>query len=932
MTKQRVRKMGGLKDSIEEIDKLLLPGGDLELAEEKVEMVLKALSSSHSQIEVARVYIQAAQVKVELGKYKETESYGLRALDLLRDTAEHRLRGKAQWCLGRAYFYLGKIDKSRMFFEDSLSTYRTIGDEQGKLDAVNGLTLIDFAASDWLSAKKRLKYAYQINQESGNRRGMALCLTNLATVSILLGEHNAAEKALKESIKIKEELGDLLLLTHSWISLSRLYLRERRWSEASGLIQKAREVSEGHTLSRQLAMSLESEGQLYFERKEYAKAEKSYLKALKIGERISPEGDIVSEVSRKLADLYVAIKEFDKAVKYGQRALEVSTKLGDRFEQGCCHRALAVAYHLKGLRDRSQEEFAKAISILRSIGDRFELAHTLLAQGELRGELELLQEAQRLFAQIQGAEFYQALALLQIAKAEPSCKVAVEYLREAEKILRAKGEGEKLKEVESLKVELNRKLIQPTTEKYKVLKGLASPGVGDIFEGLVRELEADQGFIAYRSRGEMVIGRTHNLAQEEASKVLSLLSDENGFQAGEPFILYDTALDDRFSSLGAGSVMITSFTSGGNGEAGGYLYLARLREREPFLEKEYDLFYTLSHLAEKAISEQRQRELEEELVSLKRGSKIITHSPKMLRVMEVIELAKNTDATILLMGETGTGKDFLARKIHQGSHRGDKSFVEIHCGPMPKELVESELFGHERGAFTGAISRKLGRLELAAGGTLFLNEIGELPESTQVKLLRFLDTNELERLGGNETIKVDTRVIAATNRDLKAEVDRGRFRKDLYYRLNMFSVELPPLREREEDIPLLAQHFLKLYGDKHEKKIQGMAPEVLRALMEYDWPGNIRELEHVIEVMVIAARDGEEIGSELLPNALLKSFPPGGSCTLPGKLASIEKEAICDALKRTKGIKTRAAQILGIHEATLRSKMKKYKIEGVMDN
>ncbi len=936
MTKPGVKKMAELSDLIEEVDRLLLPGGDLDLAEERVEVALKTLSSSHSQIEVARVYTQAAQIKVELGKYKETEAYGLRALELLRDTAEHKLRGKAQWCLGRAYIYLGEIDKSRMFFEDSRSTYRTIGYKQGELEALNGLIHLDFIGSDWSSAKKKLKYAYQINQESGDRRGMALCLTNGATVSILLGEHNAAEKALIESIEIKETLGDPLLLTHSWLSLARLYLRERRWSEASKLIQKAKKVSKEHTFSRELVMSLESEGELYFQQKEYAKAEKSYLDALKIGEQISPEGDVVAELCRKLADLYVAIEkpDPDKAIEYGQRGLKVSTKLGDRFEQGCCHRPLAVAYHLKGLRDRSQGEFAKAISVLRSIGDRFELAKILLTQGELSGRGDLLREARRLFAQIQGADFYQALTKMELAKVEPSFRSAIGHLREAEEIFRAEGEEKELKRVEAVKGELNKRLTQPTTQKYKVLRDLASPQLGEVFEGIFRDLKADQGFVAYRNNGKMKIEGSHNLTQEEATKVLSLLTGNNDLQPGEPFILYDTGLDDRFSSLGAGSVMIAPFASRSEGEADGYLYLARQGDKEPFLDKEYDLFYSLSHVAEKAISEERQRELERELASLKRqlrlSGEIVTQDPRMLRVLDEVEVMKDAGYPVLIMGESGTGKELIAKLIHSSGARKGKPFKAINCGAIPENLLESELFGHERGTFTGAYFQKKGKLEKADGGTVFLDEIGELSPKLQVKLLRVLEEGKLERVGGNTSIRFDVRIIAATNKDLYQATLDGSFREDIYYRIEGATLWLPPLRERKDDIPLLCDHFIKLYGEKFKKKVRGITPEALELLMEYDWPGNVRQLKRAIEVAVsrIEGEEGE-VTLELIRRGTpwkQKQALPQKAASLPEELAVVEKERCLRALKKCNWKITEAANMLGVPRTTLHNKMKKLNI------
>lgn len=265
--------------------------------------------------------------------------------------------------------------------------------------------------------------------------------------------------------------------------------------------------------------------------------------------------------------------------------------------------------------------------------------------------------------------------------------------------------------------------------------------------------------------------------------------------------------------------------------------------------------------------------------------------------------------------------------------------MEIHCGAIPKELVESELFGHERGAFTGAVSRKLGRVELAEGGTLFLNEVGELPESTQVKLLRFLDSSELERVGGNKTIRVDTRIIAATNKDLEAAMERRTFRKDLYYRLNVFRVELPPLRERKEDIPLLVHHFIKFYGDKYGKKIQGIAPRVLQAMMEYEWPGNVRELKNEVERAAILANSGwitPEVLSERVreqkPRSSeetwnLRELPQGSSSQ--EVLRNLKRQMTEEALQRCKGNRTKTAQLLGITRQGLSKRLRAYReVEG----
>lgn len=235
-------------------------------------------------------------------------------------------------------------------------------------------------------------------------------------------------------------------------------------------------------------------------------------------------------------------------------------------------------------------------------------------------------------------------------------------------------------------------------------------------------------------------------------------------------------------------------------------------------------------------------------------SAIIGTSEPMRRVFEAIALVAPTEATVLILGGSGTGKELVAQAIHANSPRRADPFITVNCASLPETLLESELFGHERGAFTGATERRIGRFELAHGGTMFLDEIGELTSASQTKLLRVLQSQEFERVGGSQTLKVDVRVIAATNKDLEAAVQAGQFREDLWYRLNVFPLTIPPLSERRDDIPLLVEHFLKSYAERHRRRLRGLTPRALDLFMRYDWPGNVRELEHAIERAVILAR------------------------------------------------------------------------------
>ncbi len=319
--------------------------------------------------------------------------------------------------------------------------------------------------------------------------------------------------------------------------------------------------------------------------------------------------------------------------------------------------------------------------------------------------------------------------------------------------------------------------------------------------------------------------------------------------------------------------------------------------------------------------------LKVEVAQASRATELVGASDALRAVLEQVQLVAPTDATVLLQGETGTGKGLIAQRIHEQSNRRGRSFVKVDCGAIPPTLIESELFGHEKGAFTGATRRKPGHFALANGGTLFLDEIGELPRELQVKLLRALHDGEVQRIGSTEIEKVDVRVIAATNRDLDRAVDNGEFRSDLYYRLAVFPIVLPPLRKRREDIPLLTAYFVGRAATSLRKTIKVIPGDVTDALAAYDWPGNVRELRNVVErAMILSRGETLELGSPLDPRR--SQHVPAGS-TSTKDLAAVERRHIVDVLAQCGGkIKGtgNAAEQLGLKPSTLRSRMKKLQI------
>ena len=318
------------------------------------------------------------------------------------------------------------------------------------------------------------------------------------------------------------------------------------------------------------------------------------------------------------------------------------------------------------------------------------------------------------------------------------------------------------------------------------------------------------------------------------------------------------------------------------------------------------------------------RELLNQLKKKYSFENIIGKSAPMKKVFEIVELVAPSRANVLIYGESGTGKEMIADAIHHNSPRRDKPYVKVHCAALPETLLESELFGHEKGAFTGAIMRKRGRFELASLGTIFLDEIGEISLKTQVKLLRVIQEREFERVGGEQSVKVDVRIISATNKNLKEEIERGNFREDLYYRLDVVSIHVPPLRDKKDDIPLMVHKFIEDFSSENNKEIEGITNGALKLLMSYKWPGNVRELRNVIESIVVLTKSKVITEQDLPPDILSKDERSYLKLQAGVDLGEAEKRLILFTLENTGGNKTKASEILRIGRKTLHRKLAEY--------
>ncbi len=476
--------------------------------------------------------------------------------------------------------------------------------------------------------------------------------------------------------------------------------------------------------------------------------------------------------------------------------------------------------------------------------------------------------------------------------------------------------------------------------------------VGPILETISRRMGMSRGTLALFDRvtGNISIEAAHGLSSRQRERGIYRFGEGitgRVVETGKPIVVPKISDEPLFLNrtgarrrLGDKEISFTCVPILLESEVVGTLSVDRPYDPSRSFDEDVRLLSIIASMITQAVrlrrevqAERRQLEaentrLQEELKGRFRPANIIGNSKAMQVVFDLISQVSGSAATVLIRGESGTGKELVAHAIHYSSQRAERPFIRVNCSALPESLVESELFGHEKGAFTGAIYRHVGRFELANGGTVFLDEIGDLHPAVQVKLLRFLQEREFERVGGTETIKSDVRIIAATHVDLEKQVAEARFRQDLYYRLNVFPIYIPPLRERKTDIPLLADHFVEQYSRENGRHITRISTPAIDMLMSYHWPGNVRELENCLERAVLVSTD-QVIHSHHLPPTLQTAEASGTrfSGTLEEKLGAMEKEFILDALKSTRGNMSEAARLLGLTERVMGLRVRKYDID-----
>ncbi len=905
------------------------------------------------------------------GDYSESIKLCEKANNLLALSALHGRVGRVQWLLYKNYSALGNLGRAEVCIRDAFAFFRRINDQEGMIDALNGLGKLAFIKCDF---KKAVQYVNDsIELSKGDNIRMARLIGNLGRIEIHTGDWKSAEHNLKTSLKLAHELKQPTTVLRDYLSLGYLYLRQRQFILASRELKSASMMIEENNFGRESIILQEYEGELAFEMGDIVGARKILAKAYDMGCELAGESTLITQIARRLALVEQALENLDDALRIAQKALDLSIRLEEKAEIGLCRIVIAEIFASRKNYNSAIDYCQDGLEVIREIGDNYDLARSLLIVARIYSDsgeknynsiVKLYDEAFKLFNSLKlfywsgECRFKQGIFCCGHANISNGFK----NLYEAEKIFEKISERARIRSIQLYMQELSKLAVtvslSPENE-YKIFGNYFSEReYGDIKAGQIEEIlnilaartNAERIIIYSIGQNETEILSQTNLSNHQQKKFAQqfeeLLGEE--IDAEKPTLMFDTRRDPFINDLlpaengkVISSIMVTPLRL--RNEITGYLYLDRLSSNgtvRPFGQNELNFVVGFADLIsfklaeyDKTVLEEDNKRLKAQLLEKATFPNIITQSKPMIEMLSRAQQVVDSDISLSIEGETGCGKDLLSKTIHYSSNRRDKRFISVNCAALPESLLESELFGYKKGAFTGADKDKTGLFEEADNGTFFLDEIADMPLAIQAKVLRILEEKEIVRLGETRPLKVNVRIISATNKDLKVEMEARRFRQDLYYRLTALCLRIPPLRERREDIPILIRHFA---GEKIK-----FTPDTMKMMVAFDWPGNVRELENEVKKLVLLSGETGVIDSSLLSGKITKASGNGDGYELEintdidfsdkfslyDYLAEYEKRFIIKALRDQGGVKKHAAAFLNIPESTLRLKIKQYNID-----
>ncbi|MFN0152578.1 MAG: sigma 54-interacting transcriptional regulator [bacterium] len=916
-----------------------LSSGSRALSETRAASSVDPLAAGH-----AHAFL--AQIHRKRGEHTDALEHGLLALEKLKNTNEQSEVAFLQLNVGAVYLREGRLRDAEHFFQDGLATYRRTEDQAGAAKALNSLGVVYNNLGQWQSAISCLRRAAEIDESLGNYSQTARRCLNLGIVYSHTGDWGSARSLFDRSLKMSRNIGDAIGVARASLGLARIERWCRSFYRAEQLVREAIASTREGGARRESAAAVEEAGALAAARGDFDGAMLRFREALDISRSISSgPTDHDADVQRRVAEILIHRNQLDDAFDTARRAYGAAARTEDRRLAGAALRVLGIVFHTRGEKNRARSAFTRAIHHAERLGAPLELARTLREAGRVREGLwcsasdarNHLIRAEALFRGL-GLAQEAGGVLIERARVEMSLHnnlEALSLLREAERANAQVADDVALREIDALRRQLETETAQNTASldlEFLNLRRSAHATGADLSSVLalvVESARADRAFVAASDGMRLSVRALHGVALPTARGLCRSIAERHRerLENGEAVISY--------GEFSGGEADVLSYIIVPIMEAGrraGLLYVDRSAsdDRLPFGRLELHFVVAAGSILRGLLVSDDAALASTEAPAESPFAAVVTRSRRMLDILEMLKKVAGASSTILLQGETGTGKGLLAYEISRWS---DGPFVTINCADLSETILESELFGHARNAFTGAGTEKRGLFEIANGGTVFIDEIDKTSRNFQERLLRVVDRREIKPVGSTTVKKVDCRIIVAANRELRGQVEKGEFLKDLYYRLRVIAIALPALRERREDIPMLVEHFLNTFQTKMKKSGIRFSDEAMECIESHDWPGNIRDLENEVERAVAlnssdALVDARDLSDETVGNPVSETLVSGGrGKRLADVVEEIETRLVREALRTHKGNKCRAAAALGLTRRGLKNKIARYGLE-----
>jgi transcriptional regulator with GAF, ATPase, and Fis domain len=940
--------------------------GDFAAAKEYLDRA-RSLSALTGEA-LGRIEYREGYLLLWQGAYDAALKTAFGAYRRLKRSESHGEVAYIQLLIANSYQRLGLAAEAEEFFMDALSSYRRAEDRVGIAYVYNSLGLLHKNACRWTRALASLSKSFDLAKTLGLSQHLIVVQLNLGVVYSKLRRFEDAISSFDAAASGAERFGDQASLARALLMLGRTHVARGSLGRGEKALLRAQAMADELGYERESALADEYLGELLMARNDLRCAQTNLSSALEKARRLAPQGDVVAECLRRVADVQYRLGAPADALASIDEGLRIALSCGELYEIGFFHRTRALALARTGDLAGGLESMAASIVSFDEYGNPFEksVSEQLLARlcVRARTEASLLKAKSALSDSVLAlgkldeprALIVSHALLSNVERRLGNVDDALLAVYEADRIASDEECAKYRKALAALRRRIEDQMSDATRrvlDQFSVLGEIQSgarsreqleKGLESTLRFIIEKLGAASGFIAIPSangRGRQVVAR-EGLAAKEAQAIEAWYSKRGDGSRG-PVVVSDIEKDpsladlrDRISARGPLLIQDLGFDNEGLGVM--CVLKGADSPRGPIGQEDLHFVAAYSNLISLSVyelvrSERRGRAARARPGTSKGFESIVTDNKEMIHLLNLAERVAHSDATVLLQGETGTGKGLIAYAVHLLSERRDRAFVHVNCAALPEQLLESELFGHVRGAFTNAYFDKDGLLTEANGGTIFLDEIGKTSMAMQGKLLQFLDTGKVRKVGSNDFIGVDVRVICASKSNLLKLVEEGKFLEDFFYRINDFPLTVPPLRERREDIPLLIHHYVGKLARELSKSIEGTTAEFMEKLAEYHWPGNVRELEKVVKRAIILADDGDALSVEHLAPEVLRTAPEPDSVagkndeTLRERIEQIEQAMILDAMRRHSGNKSQVAVHLGISYPNLLSKIKRYNIQ-----